>query len=106
MSKYADKRESVRIVKLCCPLSHLVISLGRFPVALANSTFEMFFSLINDSMRLDIANSMSTSLFIWGGTSFTIALNFDFVELILLWLPVCALFCKVNNFILHICKTH
>lgn len=106
MPKYVDKSDSVRIVKLCCPLSHRVISLGRFPVALANSTFVMFFSLISDSMRFDIANSMSTSLFIWGGTSFTIALNFDFVVLILLWLPVSVSLCKVNDFILHICKTH
>lgn len=57
MMGWPKKEESlarVEIVKLCSPLSHLVISLGRFPMAWANCFFDNPLSCIKASRRLEI----------------------------------------------------
>ncbi len=53
----------VEIVKLCCPLSHLVISLGRRPKASANCFFDNPRSCIRSYIRSEIAKvSLALSL--------------------------------------------
>lgn len=61
--KKVESMARVEIVKLCCPLSHLVISLGRRPKASANCFFDNPRSVIRSYMRSDIAKvSLALSL--------------------------------------------
>ena len=80
--KNADSKASVRMVKLCWPLSHLVTSLGRLPNAWANSSFDKPRSAINSLMRFEMATSMSTSCWMSAGTASSICLNDVFIVFI------------------------
>ena len=80
--KKAESREMVRMVKLCCPLSHLVTSLGRFPKAFANSSFDNLRSVIKSLMRFDRAISKSTSCCMFAGTDESICWKEVFIDFI------------------------
>lgn len=73
--KNVDNREIVLSVKLCWPLSHLVISLGRLPSLRANSSLVRWCFFIRLSIRFEISISKSISCFTSGGTCETIWLN-------------------------------
>lgn len=59
--KNDDNFARVEIVKLCSPLSHRVISLGRLPRASANCFLLRPFSCINASSLFEIANESRVS---------------------------------------------
>ncbi len=59
--KKVDSMAMVAIVKLCSPLSHRVISLGRLPSASANCFLFNPFSRIRASSLLDMAKDRRVS---------------------------------------------
>lgn len=71
LPKNVDNMASVAIVKLCSPLSHFVISLGRRPIASANCFLDRPRSSISKWIRFDISNES----FVASRSSFGISAN-------------------------------
>lgn len=61
LPKKVDSIDNVATVKLCCPLSHFVISLGRLPNASANCFLVSPGSFIRKYILSDMSNDRLTS---------------------------------------------